>query len=318
MDNDIRSTGGAVLVGGAVAIFLSGTVAMQVIIYSKLYVTDPLKIKAVVLLLWLLDILHTLFTVLALWKYLIMGWGQPALFNYVAWSIASTVLLTAMTTFLVQCFFAYRVYTVSHKSICMAVIIVTLAVVRLGAALASTAEMVRLHSLIAFKDQIGYVFTIGLSASAALDILVTVSLCYFLRKSRTGFSSMDAVIDSLTFYTVQNGFLTFITTLTTLICWLLLSNLVFLGLHLTIEKLYANAFMATLNARKSLRTTGSSHEHHDCIPLVWQSAPPRGVEYPPQLASSDRISVPTKVHANVETTQSSGDDRTSKYQGELE
>ncbi|KAK7682503.1 hypothetical protein QCA50_014303 [Cerrena zonata] len=65
---------------------------------------------------------------------------------------------------------------------------------------------------------------------------------------------MDNIIDSITLYTVENGLLTCLTTVISLICWLMMPhNLIFLGLHFVISKLYSNTFLATLNARNGLR-----------------------------------------------------------------
>lgn len=80
------------------------------------------------------------------------------------------------------------------------------AVSRRNAAELTFSCRIQLHSFEVFRDQIGvspsiacrfsrvlttlqYVFTLGLAASAALDVLVTASLCYFLDQSRTGFAS---------------------------------------------------------------------------------------------------------------------------------
>ncbi|TFY55745.1 hypothetical protein EVJ58_g8053 [Rhodofomes roseus] len=168
----------------------------------------------------------------------------------------------------VQCFFAWRVHTVSYRKWWITTILAAVASARLIAALVSTAYMIRLQSYEAFRRDVGWVFTLGLSLSALLDILVASSLCYYLRKSRSAFSSMDAIVNTLTFYTIQNGSLTFVTTFISLILWVTVDNLIFLGLHFAITKLYANAFLSTLNARKTLRLQQSSAEHDPSLPVV--------------------------------------------------
>ncbi|KDQ51152.1 hypothetical protein JAAARDRAFT_140685, partial [Jaapia argillacea MUCL 33604] len=82
-----------------------------------------------------------------------------------------------------------------------------------------------------------WVFTFGLSSASALDVLVTISLCYYLVHSRTGHSNMDYVIDKIMVYTINNGSLTCMCTIISLICWVTMShNLVFLGIHFAISK----------------------------------------------------------------------------------
>jgi len=65
---------------------------------------------------------------------------------------------------------------------------------------------------------------------------------------------MAHVVNTLTLYTLENGFITCLTTTASLICWLAMpNNLVFMGLHFVIGKLYANSLLVSLNTRKELR-----------------------------------------------------------------
>ncbi|EPS99449.1 hypothetical protein FOMPIDRAFT_1050721 [Fomitopsis schrenkii] len=47
---------------------------------------------------------------------------------------------------------------------------------------------------------------------------------------------MDAVLNTLTFYTIQNGTTTLVTTFISLMLWVITDELIFLGLHLAITK----------------------------------------------------------------------------------
>jgi len=116
--------------------------------------------------------------------------------------------------------------------------------------------MIRLHRYSAFNETYpGWIFTTGLSLSAAVDILITGVLCYFLQKmcKRATCNSMAHVVNTMTLYTIENGALTCFTTTATLICWLTMrNNLVFLGVHFVISKLYANSLLFSLNTRQEL------------------------------------------------------------------
>lgn len=301
----IPSTLGALLVGGLLSVFLSGTVSMQTVLYSTVYQKDMIWLKALVYLIWFLDFLHTVFICVAEWSYFIAHWNDVDIVDWIPWGIAATVALTAIMTFVVQCFFAYRVYTVSRHKIHIALPLGVIALARLVAALVSTVMMIRYQSYAIFRSRVGWVFTLGLTLSALLDILVAGSLCYYLRKNRNGFSSMDAVINTLTFYTVQNGSLTFVATLIALICWVSLRNLVFLALHFVITKLYANAFLSTLNARRTIRLqqSSASAERDPSMPAVFTttdfSAADRVRHHNSRYTVPD-IPMTAKLHINVE------------------
>ncbi|KAK7468296.1 hypothetical protein VKT23_002810 [Stygiomarasmius scandens] len=66
-------------------------------------------------------------------------------------------------------------------------------------------------------------------------------------------SRLNAVIDSLILYSFENGAITTVATIVSMICWLGMDNLVFLGLHFAISKLYANSVLAVFNYRVRLR-----------------------------------------------------------------
>ncbi|KAJ7900778.1 hypothetical protein B0H13DRAFT_2275331 [Mycena leptocephala] len=272
---DVPSTLGALLVGGAVALVLSGIVTVQCIIFYKLYPNEVRIQNLMVLAVWLLDLLHSAFIVTSLFNYFIDFFGDTTRIDHIPWSVALSVVVTAIQTLIVHWYFAHKIYKSSGKNWWITAPIVLLAFLRLLAASVSTTEMIRRHKYSAFNEKYpGWVFTTGLSLSASVDIIITGWLCYFLQKMRRRtastpyafpppslhlspkilFRRMAQVVDTLTLYTLENGFLTCVTTTASLICWLTMpNNLVFLGLHFIIGKLYANSLLISLNTRKSLR-----------------------------------------------------------------
>lgn len=299
----LRNSLGAILLGGLICMFLSGIVSAQTFLYYRIYPKDLMRIKSIVTLIWFIDIFHSAIACTAVWSYLINNFGDFGVFDYVHWTIAVTVALTALSTFIVQGFFAHRIHTLSRGNWWVSAPIGSLAFVRFVAALVSTAEMIRLRSFSQFVDRIGWVFTLGLSLGAAMDVVIAISLCLYLRRSRTGFSSMDRIIDSITLYTIENGMLTCITTVVSLICWIAMPyNLIFLGLHLAITKLYANSFLATLNARRALmsRSQGSSDRNEHPLPVLFPSGYSRRGVFSSRNIPVDPAG--TKLQINVEKT----------------
>ncbi|RPD70782.1 hypothetical protein L226DRAFT_513983 [Lentinus tigrinus ALCF2SS1-7] len=318
---------GAVLIGGLVALFLSGVAFLQVVLYWQTYPFDPKKTKAVVVVVWILDIVHSAMICTANWQNLVKNFGKWDGLDYITWSIAFTVALTATTTFLVHCFFSHRIHTLSRGNWWITVPLVTLALVRLVAATVSTTEMILLESFEQFVKKYAYVFTLGLSTSTALDIIITGILCYYLRQRKSGYDRMDRIINTLTLYTVETGMLTCVTTAVALICWVRMSdNLVFLGLHLAISKLYANSLLArcacmslwtsrrgltgpvgcSLNARRSLsnRSEGSSSEGYPMPVMFAGLYSPRSPITPwsPRTRSEPGSAKPLQVNIDIEQT----------------
>ncbi|RDB21702.1 hypothetical protein Hypma_011297 [Hypsizygus marmoreus] len=251
---DIANTFGALLLGGLFAAMLSGVVTIQVIVYFKLYPTDPRYLKSFVLGIWLLDTCHTGFIWAALWEYIIEYFGDASKIDFIPWNIASTIVLTAILTFLVHGFSAHQIFKLSHRNWYLTAPIIVLAVLRLVSACATTGEMIRLHSFSEFKEHYWWLFTLGLALSSAVDIIITVCMFLLLQTSRTGSASLKVVVDSLVRYTFETGFLTCAGTIVSMLCWLTMrDNLIFMGLHFVISKLYSTSLLVTLNTRDTLR-----------------------------------------------------------------
>lgn len=232
---------------------LSGGVAVQVVVYFKLYPMDPIFVKSLVLTTWFLDTLHTSLIWATLFQYLIFHFGDLEQIDYITWNLALTVAFTAVLTFLVHCFLAHRIWRLSRRNLYLTIPIVTLAVLRLVSACATTGEMTRIHSFTRFKAEFRWLFTLGLALSSTVDILITASLFILLYGNRTG-TRLNVVIDSLIRYTFETGSLTCAGTIVTMICWLSISHsLIFMGLHFVISKLYANSLLVTLNTRQIIR-----------------------------------------------------------------
>ncbi|KAJ3516736.1 hypothetical protein NMY22_g14134 [Coprinellus aureogranulatus] len=256
---DIGKTYGALLFGAGIAFSLSGVVATQCIVYFKQYPGDSNTKKAMVLASWILDGLHTSFLMYTIHEYFISSFGDLTRIDYIPWALAISVVITALQTLLVHCFFAHKIFRSSGGNWLITCPIVLLAIARLCSACITTVNMIRLQQFHALLETFPRtMFTTGLSLTAAVDILITFWLCYFLAQFRAGISPMSTMmirmVDTLTLYTLENGALTCFAAIASLVCWLTMPhNLIFMGLHFVISKLYANSFLASLNMRHQLR-----------------------------------------------------------------
>uniref|UniRef100_A0A0W0FJ97 DUF6534 domain-containing protein n=1 Tax=Moniliophthora roreri TaxID=221103 RepID=A0A0W0FJ97_MONRR len=250
----------ALLLGSLVAFGLSGIVFVQSIVYFKLYPLDILLLKVMVTLVWALDAIHSACLAVGLFNYFITFRGDDSKIDHIPWSIAFSVVATAIQTLIAHCYFAHKIFKASNRNYFLTVPIIALALARVGAATVTTSQMLRLQRYSVFTRRYpGWVFTTGLSLSAGIDVIIAALLCWKLHSMRSLMSStvLIKMVDTLTLYTLENGFLTCLAATASLICWLVMpGNLIFLGLHFIIEKLYANSLLASLNTRKELRRMG--------------------------------------------------------------
>ncbi|GJE95888.1 hypothetical protein PsYK624_120790 [Phanerochaete sordida] len=295
---DVRATLGALLVGGLICTFLSGAVAMQAYQYMRTYQKDYVTVKVLVVLIWTIDIFHTVLVGVSIWSYLVASFGNVNIHDTIFWSLGVTVAVTAVLTFCVHCFFVHRLYKLSKGNLWLAAPIAFLALARLASACVTCSKMIQLGSFSAFFHQIRWVFTLGLCLSTGTDVIIAFCMCYFLWNSRTGTSDLDAIIETVILYTVENGILTSIATIASLCFWLASPhNLVYMGLHFAISKLYASSLLASLNARKTLRQA-----HASVIEGQRPSIPTSPKRFSRFSVMADRYATRSKLQINVEKT----------------
>ncbi|EGN93574.1 hypothetical protein SERLA73DRAFT_189277 [Serpula lacrymans var. lacrymans S7.3] len=218
-----------------------------------------------------MDTAHTSLIWGSIWTYLITNFGDTSKIDTIPRTVAMSIALTAILTFIVHCFFAHRIHKLSRGDWRITIPLSTCAFLRLCSASVTTGEMIHMETFSSFKHEFRWVFTLGLALSSLVDVLIAVFLCHSLRGSRkaSSNSSMDHVINSVILYTFENGSITCTATIVSMVCWLAMpNNLVFMGLHFVIGKLYANSLLATLNARKQLQRERSQRGLSGELPIV--------------------------------------------------
>ncbi|TFK32561.1 hypothetical protein BDQ12DRAFT_616846 [Crucibulum laeve] len=237
MTMDIANTYGALLVGVLFAIGLSGIVAVQIILYFKLYLKSKCGVAVLILIVYrVLDFCHSGFICAAMWDYFIINFGNASEIDSIPlWVIILSVLFTAILTL-----FVHRCAGIHYIS-CTISIRVPRIVSSLTGSIFKNLQYELWHLLPNYVSWLTenwqWVFSVGLALSSAADIWVTLSLFFLLRSSRSRSLSLDHIIDSLILYTLEIGTLTCLVTIISMIFWVTMhNNLIFLAFHVTIEK----------------------------------------------------------------------------------
>ncbi|KAF9055635.1 hypothetical protein BJ165DRAFT_1398454 [Panaeolus papilionaceus] len=223
----VPGTYGALLLGAFFASGLSGVVSVQCIVYFKLYPKDKKILKCLV-------VSVCIFVWSAMWESLIANFGVKSKVDSIPRTIPLSVIFTVMSK--MNWFLAAPIVFDSPLRLLMA-----------SVGKVSGAEMVTLETYTNFRTDFRWLFSVGLALSTAVDLLITLSLFMLLHRSRRQSMSLNLIIDSLILYALEIGSLTCgeLYLLSTL-QWLKLdNNLVFLGVHFVIGKLYANSLLAT-------------------------------------------------------------------------
>ncbi|KAL1949775.1 hypothetical protein VTO73DRAFT_8656 [Trametes versicolor] len=248
---------GGLLIEVFVACVLYGVTTLQSFIYFQKYPNDAMSLKLLVGAVWTLETVHTGFCMLFLYEYLVEGFGDFAYFLHINWGIGVTVITSACIALCVQGYYVWRVWCVSSKSFAWTVAIAIPAVARVAFGVGSTILSYKYDDWLTFRDTKSSLITIsgGLGAAALVDVLVAVTLSYYLNKGRSAWhKESNSKINMILLYAVNTGA---ITGTASVLCVILFAtqkqSLTFLGLVEIQAKLYSNSFLGSLNARAHIR-----------------------------------------------------------------
>jgi hypothetical protein len=161
--------------------------------------------------------------------------------------------VTTVTDVLVRCMFSKRVWGLSNQNIILTSVVWILSLCDLIIGLTITVKAFQLVSWTQL-DLIAPLMYASFVVSFAGDLYLSVVLCYYLFKSRTGFQTTDTLVNTLIAYIITTGLLTSIVAiLGTTFYALMPTNYIFMGIYFTLAKLYVNSYLAMLNARQRLR-----------------------------------------------------------------
>ncbi|KAI0667816.1 hypothetical protein C8Q78DRAFT_289007 [Trametes maxima] len=248
---------GGLLIEVFIACMLYGITTLQSFMYYQKYPGDVLSLKLLVAAVWTLETVHTIFCMQFLYAYLIEGFANYSYFLQINWGIGVTVVTSAGIALCVQGYYVWRVWCVSSKSWLWTLIIGVFALARVAFGIGSTILSYVYSDWITFRDTKSSLITIsgGLGSAALVDMLVALTLSYYLNKGRSSWhKESNSKINMILLYAVNTGALT---GTASLLCVILFAtqkqSLVFLGLVEIQAKLYANSFLGSLNARAHIR-----------------------------------------------------------------
>ncbi|KAH8981041.1 hypothetical protein EDB86DRAFT_494087 [Lactarius hatsudake] len=176
---------------------------------------DPKALKLFIAVIFLLDALHTSLCVYSIYWYLVLNFGNVEILDVSLWAMGVQVDVNTLIDYMVQLFYARRVYIVGG-SIIIPIIIVIFGTASFALGFVFTVKVTTLKYW-SRSGSITLVADIGLGSAVAADILIAVSMCWFLYHKRTGFARTDSMIMTLMTYSVQSGLLTSLLTCAVLI-----------------------------------------------------------------------------------------------------
>ncbi|KAI0833800.1 hypothetical protein BC628DRAFT_1307412 [Trametes gibbosa] len=303
---DLEETFGVYLICTCIACIMFGLTTHQTYRYYRLYPKDIFSLKLLVLVIFLLDVVHTISSIHICYFYLVTNYFNPGRLVDGVWSIRVSAHKAGLIILCSHCFYARRLFFLSNRNWIPVTLIGLLLMFEIGKHVPSLHPLFVQVSFAKFIKY-NYLLWIILSCSVAVDCLAAGTLTYYLRKSRTGFRRTDSLVDILMVYTINTGG---VLSLSALICALVMpKNLVYSAILVVCSKMYSNSLLAVLNSRRSLVDkgmegfeTGSFGLASPVKPMEPASPRPRGLAFRPVLpALTKRAPAAIDVRVTKET-----------------
>ncbi|KAL5501108.1 hypothetical protein ACEPAH_9495 [Sanghuangporus vaninii] len=321
---DLAPTFGIQFWGLLVSIFFLGASLVQAYLY---YTNNPdgWFMRTFVAVILVLDVAGTILVSDAMHHYLITSFGNPAGLVQMTQTFIGEIVLAIVTILLSQHFYASRVLTAGKSNKygrIAAVIIVSrpclmafidmiftynLLPSKSVGSFASFAACIKLYLTgrgFTSLEQPNYKSLISAwsFSNGLCDAIATFAMCYFLTSYKSSFKSTTSVINSLFLFSVNRGFLVFITQIGLVTAYLAApSKGYWTPFHLVLPKLHVNT-LCKLNSRSGLRdrmkgrvnviegSTSNDTSHH-LTPIKWRTTTTT-------VQSTDGLKSDSKVRAD--------------------
>ncbi|TFK72641.1 hypothetical protein BDN72DRAFT_303629 [Pluteus cervinus] len=244
---------GALLIGGLISTALWGVTCIQTYTYFTRKSQDGPVYKAIIVLLFALDTLDSVLLSHFMYYYMVIHSADPVVSLVPNWSSMARSVVSFLSDFIVRTMFAIRVYKFSKNNLILIAWITIFSILAFVSGLFSLIKILQNHSVVhvhELSDIVSFIF----AAATVADFSISISLCYLLHKSRTGFRRTDSLIRVLMIYSVNSGAIVLLDAIPTLVTFITMpQTLVYDITYLSSGKLYFNSYLACLNAREAIR-----------------------------------------------------------------
>ncbi|KAK0485919.1 hypothetical protein IW261DRAFT_1559358 [Armillaria novae-zelandiae] len=184
-----HKTLGVLLIALTVSSSIYGVTCVQAVQYYRRYTSDSAVLKMSVSVVWALETLNQGLTMFSLYRYLVRDRGNMEALSYTEWSLAIPSGTNGLAASIIQFFFAYRVYISSATPTAYACSVYVMSVTQFAVSFAVMIQSIRFPAAIDYY-RFEHLAPPCFAITAATDILITISLCYFLQIRKYGLENL--------------------------------------------------------------------------------------------------------------------------------
>ncbi|KAJ6554711.1 hypothetical protein B0H19DRAFT_1263021 [Mycena capillaripes] len=237
-------TYGAMLIGDAPGSF-QGVLTVQAYVYYESYSADSRKLKWLVAVIWVIDLVHLILICHTVYHYLITSWGNDAALLVSTQDGDLHLTFVGAATLLCQAFFLHRVWIFSKHNWLLTGILGLACLTTMALEIVMTVQISRNKSVAAFSS-VGQEVITMFSLGAAVDIIIAFLLVWYLQQGQTSFEKTSFVLTRIIQYTVATGLATSLLALGCVAAYVIKpQSFVFIAMHFSLGRMYTNALLAT-------------------------------------------------------------------------
>ncbi|KAH8824030.1 hypothetical protein DL96DRAFT_245139 [Flagelloscypha sp. PMI_526] len=242
---------GSELLGVAFNLYLYGIVSVQYLTYKTMKFNDPVWVRLLVAVLFVIDTSQTILEFYIIWYHIVENFTNPSIISKRTWAGPLFSVFTAISAFIVQGFLISRLWRLTRRHrLCS-----FLLAVAFGAALCGVINSIRTYTIVNITQAAilvpGAIF--WLSAEVFVDIAIAAILIWALWPSKTGFSKTNTIINRCIRTAIQSGLFPSIFAIGNLVVFVVWPKTrLFTIFKYPLGRIYSNALLYTLVARKEL------------------------------------------------------------------
>ncbi|KAF8317353.1 hypothetical protein DL93DRAFT_2165615 [Clavulina sp. PMI_390] len=278
---------GPMIIGLVLNVWLYGMQLIQTETYFRSSTKDALWVKILVVYLTIADLVNCIFDIWFTYYYNVDMFGNKLALLKSTWYFDTDPAMVVLISSPVQGFFAWRVKKLTGQTwlgICIGISAFAQLLLGIGTSIACgiVKDFVNYHK---FKS----IVIAWLVLAPITDIVIAVSLVFFLQRHKTGFAVTDDLVAKITRgqcawtsqfnktnidsswtrlshgslrvpVTIQTGAITAVWAVADLAIFLLWANNLHLIFNMPLAKLYSNCLLSSLNARREWTNTSMSTE----------------------------------------------------------
>ncbi|KAH8828950.1 hypothetical protein DL96DRAFT_1708122 [Flagelloscypha sp. PMI_526] len=233
------------------SIYLSGVVSYQYMTYKNMDSNDPIWLRNLVALLFVIDTSVTIAEFYAVWYYAVENYANPSVFGEAIWTTSFTCVMTAISSLIVQAFWINQLHRLTGQRWLCIILIVASTVSSLcgvinGIMIGVLVDVGKVAGLIPLS-------TIWGATEAGVNIIITFALSRALWRNKTRSPRTNALINRLIWASIQSGLFSSIFALAALMTFIFSPKTLLCTIFAwPWAKTYSNSLLYTLVSRQKL------------------------------------------------------------------